>query len=336
MLVPRWETEVYTSNIGCFAREFFIGGGEKDGIRELGRTLRILDLCTGTGCIPLALCEMLGGWESGGRGGCDGEKGVGRFKLEVLGVDISNRALDLARENLRHNISKGYLPKEAVEEMTFLRADVLRSPHPGEGPRSAAPYVLDVLKEAQCKDKDKPKLEIDILTANPPYISPTHFSSGRTTRSVRKYEPRLALVPLPSTSTQIPGEWSAVGPTTPGDEFYHHILPLSKYLNAGLTVLEVGGTEQAERVIELARGVLMKEEVQAGDTAKQLILLELWFDDGGTEAGGTTKSIDLSSAEVEEEQEVSVRAVVIWRREWAAWRRRQLGVGRKTAPQSGR
>lgn len=338
VLIPRGETEVYTTKIGCLTRDFLV---EEWGL-DLGRRrrpLRVLDLCTGTGCIPLCVYEMLSRWK---RGQSHGNKGL-RFK--VLGVDISTTALDLARDNLRHNISLGYLPKEASNEIAFEHADVLPPTQKHLRP-GTQPYIINALEGLL----EQGRQEIDILTANPPYISPRQFASGRTTRSVRKYEPRLALVPTISSHVRIP-----LGPTTikltpvPGDEFYHHILPLSKQLNAGLIVLEVGDTEQAYRVVELAKAALMtgdKEEDTVAEGKEPAILLELWFDDGRTEVlpagndvalkensdGQVCSSMRSDEDEVSRDpQEVSARAVVIWKRAWAVWRSRRLNEREKSS-----
>lgn len=322
VLIPRWETEVYTSKIGLLARTLLVEQGGKNREQELGsyeRPLRVLDLCTGTGCIPLGIYGMLKNL----RVKSDEEsetKDEGKLKLEVLGVDISTTVLNLAKENLRHNISLGYLPEQAADEIVFLHADVLLPSHPA--PRPAAPYLIDVIEEVLGKGIGKP--EIDILTANPPYISPIHFSSGRTTRSVRRYEPRLALVP-PSCSSQSSTSrlgWSTLTSSpSPGDEFYHHILPLAKDLNARLTVLEVADTEQAERVAELAGRVFLNEGKVVGESAHPEVLIEIWFDDGGTKVCLPSDGVDLSFLE---SNAVSARAVVVWTQWWATSRRQQL------------
>ena len=328
VLIPRWETEVYTSKIGLLAKTFLVEQGGENREQELKsceRPLRVLDLCTGTGCIPLSIYEMLNDLKVESEGESEA-KGGGRLKLEVLGVDISTTALNLAKENLRHNILLGYLPEQAADEIVFLHADVLMPSHPVPPP--AAPYLIDVIEEVLGKGNGK--LEIDILTANPPYISPTHFSSSRTSRSVRRYEPRLALVPSscsPRSPTSAGLGWSTLTSTpSPGDEFYHHILPLAKHLNARLTVLEVADTEQAERVAELAGRVFLKEGKVVEESAHPEVLIEIWFDDGGTKVCLPTDGVGLGLLE---SNEASARAVVVWAQGWATSRRQQLQCIRK-------
>lgn len=356
VLIPRPETEGWVSRLGALVTEFManlggghvVGGGVGAGLgRTTGARLRGLDLCTGTGCVALSLYQHLCNWDGGKGGG-----GRGRYEFEVCGVDISPTALHLARENLGHNIALGNLTGEAAGHVRFLRADVLvhslsqvgGESHPNAGAAAAAaPYIIDAIKEVL--DVEKPGF--DILTANPPYISPAQFLSGVTTRSVRRYEPRIALVP--GSFIGIPEGGDTAGELRRGDEFYHHILPLSRDLNAGLTVLEVGDTAQGGRVVELAKLVLGIQRDGGGELSKEGWLLEIWFDDGrvqvwgldgdeiemkgesdgessavgSSDGGGGEDSGDGSGGGAPAE-EVSARVVVIWRREWAVWRRRRL------------
>lgn len=346
VLIPRWETEVWTEKIGGLGWDF-LGEDKGNGIEDMDGdtgdsrrrpTVRVLDLCTGTGCVALGVYEILSRRVRGM--GKDKHEGRGLYEVKVTGFDISTTALDLARRSLRHNISLGHLPKEAAEDIEFTRADILAasssSTSPSRADQPKAPYILDVL---QAQDSRSKQDDFDILTANPPYISPAHFSlgsSGRTARSVRKYEPSLALVP--GQSINPPRVWPDDVKITPGDEFYYHILPLTFALNVGLTVLEVGDTEQAHRAVELARVMASMADARRGDTET---LLELWLDDGRTEVWGAkdvtptagkdtailmaTKRAGEAKAdrpESDQVEEASARAIVVWRREWAKWRKK--------------
>lgn len=357
MLIPRWETEVWAEKLGGLAGDFLIGEREGKGSGNEGqhgdgdagpekgskamRSVRVVDLCTGTGCVALGVYEMLsrrlrrmGSKREVGRY----DRGNRWYNVNVTGIDISTTALDLARRNLRHNISLGHLAKEAGGDISFIRADVLLASSSSstmspsdDNQQQKIPYLLNTLKAQYSSPKQKVKL--DILTANPPYISPFHFSpgpSGRTTRSVRKYEPSLALVP--GQSIKAPTHiWPKDTTPTPGDEFYYHILPLTFTLDVGVTVLEVGDTEQAHRVVQLAR-------MMASMVGDPEALLELWFDDARTEVWGAEDGVINAGKETTRNMiheanpddtsnlgqvdRVSARAVVIWRREWAKWRKR--------------
>lgn len=173
---------------------------------KLPLELRLLDLCTGSGCIPLLFGHELRHTRRD-------------VDYRMLGVDISPEALKLAEENLarlqrmpsRSNMfnkpSKviGYgnqggpsgqegqgqgTKVEAEGKVTshFLQANILRSPfdpHPRDSQIRALEVALNL--------GGYPHLW-DIVISNPPYISPAAYWKT-TMRSVRGFEPRLALVP---------------------------------------------------------------------------------------------------------------------------------------------
>ncbi|WP_437656878.1 peptide chain release factor N(5)-glutamine methyltransferase [Sorangium sp. So ce1182] len=124
VLIPRPDTEILVE-VGL-ART-----------RRLALSARVLDLCTGSGCVAVSLA-------------C--ERPTGR----VLGVDISDGALAVARENA--------LRLGAVNA-GFLRADLFAGVPPG--------------------------LRFDLITANPPYIPDEDVAALQI--DIRGYEPHLAL-----------------------------------------------------------------------------------------------------------------------------------------------
>jgi methylase of polypeptide subunit release factors len=144
--------------------------------------------------------------------------------LHIHGVDISNTALRLANDNLQHNLSEDHLPEKALEQVSFMNADVL----------SGASLLEDLPGSSNW----------DVVISNPPYISQTGFGRD-TSRSVRNWEPKLALVP--SVSNTVMSEH-----LQPEDVFYHHILNISKTAGARYVLMEVGDTHQALRVAEAA------------------------------------------------------------------------------------
>ncbi|KZO95533.1 S-adenosyl-L-methionine-dependent methyltransferase [Calocera viscosa TUFC12733] len=79
VLIPRPETEEWVAQL---SRRF-------DPLARSG-TVSVLDLCTGTGCIPLMLCHI---WPRG--------------KVRALGVDVSADAIELAKENVLKNGTGG-------------------------------------------------------------------------------------------------------------------------------------------------------------------------------------------------------------------------------------
>ena len=120
-LIPRPETEVL---VAC--AEDFLRGRENP---------RIVDVCTGTGCIACALAKRVPG-------------------ARVQATDISADALELARANAR----------ALGAEVDFLQTDLLAGVAAGPA---------------------------DLVVSNPPYVSTAEC--GRLDRTVRDFEPRLAL-----------------------------------------------------------------------------------------------------------------------------------------------
>ncbi|KAK1975163.1 HemK family methyltransferase [Colletotrichum cereale] len=202
VLAPRAETEAYALHLADM-----IISGCLPGLR--GRELRIVDFCTGTGCIALALYERLARRAA---------------RLSVTGVDVSPTAVRLSRENLRHNVGAGALPRPTEEKSASFR-------------------LADVFDEAAMATIRR----CDVLVSNPPYISRKVWAYGRGQMgySVRKYEPRLALVP---------------GDTAPAydgcdhaDVFYARLLDVAGRLRPKVLLFEVGDQEQAVRVAGLVR-----------------------------------------------------------------------------------
>lgn len=223
------------------------------------KSLRILDLCTGTGCIALLLHALL----------------ASHFdRIQITGVDISPIALNLARRNLEHNIRLGGLDSTARADVKFCRADVLRRDNKNDDNASTSisasrnmsgstiPTVEGLLLSSlnlttqydpQTPGDTHTLPKIDLLISNPPYISSTDFHNGTTARSVRLFEPKLALVPPTHTTTTT----STLGAEddNPEDIFYRRILEVSLDVRAGITVLECGDRMQAERVVRMVTGM---------------------------------------------------------------------------------
>ena len=94
---------------------------------------------------------------------------------------------------------------------------------------------------------------VDVVVSNPPYIPPKEYWTT-TARSVRRWEPKLALVP-PLLTSPVHHTSPAKGPldrmeVNRGDEFYPQIEYLSRaILKSKAVIVEVGGdAKQAERV----------------------------------------------------------------------------------------
>jgi methylase of polypeptide subunit release factors len=285
---PRPETEAYTTHLaellisGKLDKYLFKPAPENPQGRSFTRTkqLRILDVCSGSGCISLLLHSLL--------------LKSGKFpNIRTLGLDISPQAVALANENLARNIKQGHFPSpkirnevdvrqqdEGLKDAFFGRENRLR------GKKLEQKKARNAHLAFFSGDRAMHFAEHDIFTplsrslgtysiiiSNPPYISSSSFAR-ETTRSVRLYEPKLALVPdpekYPSLSKKKTRKQSpAIQPSHPdtppspsppsnkhkphpADIFHQHLLRLSTLCSAKILLMEVGSTTQALRVLHLA------------------------------------------------------------------------------------
>ncbi|KAK6541845.1 hypothetical protein TWF694_007624 [Orbilia ellipsospora] len=182
--------------------------------------LRILDLCTGPGSIVLLAADLL-------------HKLSLQNGYQILGVDISSAALALAKKSLNYNISQENIPKNVSQNIDFVEADILTND------RSELYNKISQLFEP--KREGKVNRTVDIIISNPPYISPEGYWKD-TARSVRLFEPELALVP-PALHLQ--------DSVAREDLFYPVIQAVARDLGAQAVVLETGGNEQSTRVREI-------------------------------------------------------------------------------------
>ena len=141
VLIPRPDTEILVEEV----------------LRNLSDGSRVLDLCTGSGCILTSLLKF--------SNYCEG-----------VGIDISEKALALARENAESILGSrngsesdtdGPAGDKAVIE--FLQGD-----------------LFEPLRERSGKDD-----RFDIIVSNPPYIRSEVIDTLEP--EVRDHEPRIAL-----------------------------------------------------------------------------------------------------------------------------------------------
>ncbi|CDK29674.1 unnamed protein product [Kuraishia capsulata CBS 1993] len=159
---------------------------------DIRKPLKALDVCSGSGCISLSLVSS-------------------RAKFShVYGIDVSRDALELANENLRINSHQ-----------------LQRS-----NPKCIMKYVRgDILNEKLSEILGTGAKSWDIIVSNPPYITVDELASSSLEKSVKLYEPMLALE---------------------GDlEFYDELVKLTIEAQARAFVFELGNIRQAKRVAEL-------------------------------------------------------------------------------------
>ncbi|KAL2109210.1 hypothetical protein VUR80DRAFT_2829 [Thermomyces stellatus] len=207
VLIPRVETEAYTVHLA----ELLKAGRLVDNGRE---ALRIVDFCTGTGCIPLLLASLL----------------ARAFPaLHVHGVDISPRALSLSHQNFHSALSKSQIPPPSpTRSVTFHHGDLLSARWRRENLPGTIP-------------------KCDVLVSNPPYVSAQTWRLGRgeLSYSTRKFEPKLALVPR-----HVDPPWGC----RQEDVFYAALLDAANLLEPSVALFEFGDAAQGMRILEFALG----------------------------------------------------------------------------------
>ncbi|CUA66875.1 hypothetical protein RSOLAG22IIIB_00324 [Rhizoctonia solani] len=155
--IPRPETEYLTLQLAQILRPH----------ASNDVPLRMIDLCTGTGCIPLLLCDSLP-----------------PRTISALGIDVSPVAVDLAEKNISHCGFNG-------PDGNTVRVECLDM---------FAPDFVQSLKKLT-----KNWEPFDILTSNPPYISRQQYDT--LSHSVRGFEDSLAFVgEAPSSADEFPNQ----------------------------------------------------------------------------------------------------------------------------------
>lgn len=258
----------------------------------------IIDLCTGTGCIPLLLLHSL---LAKGNPFLD--------PITIHAVDVSPDAIRLAKLNHAHNIALGIIPPPPPPpppkgtnnlldkpvfyttrdippnyKLTFTRADI---------------FSQNLLHLFNLRDSRR---RPNLLISNPPYISPSDFART-TARSVRNYEPRLALVPDTNLSPFTP-DLARHYNCEPQDIFYARILQLVSQCKPKRVLMEVGDMAQAERVVVL----LQREEYK--EMSEWYEIVEIWRDEP---AAGGVETKTIAGSEVGVRGEGRGRAVYLFR-----------------------
>lgn len=242
--MKRTETESYTIHLSNILRRSLSKS-------DPGQPLNIIDLCTGTGCIPLLLYSQL-------------SRSLPSQSLNVVGVDISQKTINLSRRNLHHNLRADRFPPPSTSDSShtqrsihFLKADIF-------SPSSLDPILSTTPLSSSSTSSTAGTGEWDLLTSNPPYISPSGFALS-TSRSVRNWEPKLALVP-PVERVDLhqkhfydhyyPDNENLLRKVDyqPEDVFYARLLEIARTYGPKRVLMEVGDMEQAKRVAGMVLG----------------------------------------------------------------------------------
>lgn len=147
ILIPRPETEDWTLRLAERVRDTQIGSH---------KPLKFLDLCTGTGCIPLLLLSRLRAL-------------LPNRRITAHAVDISAEAISLGELNMENQRTGGALG--TGNSLTFHHHDLFSSD------------FADFLSHHS---------PFDVITCNPPYISLAEYNA--LPPSVIKFEDRDALL----------------------------------------------------------------------------------------------------------------------------------------------
>ena len=97
VLIPRQDTEVLVERV----------------LKDLKPGMRILDMCTGSGCILISLLSL--------SKGCGGQNADGSVSCSGVGVDISKDALEVAGENAKRLLGEN--KSQFIESDLFARVD---------------------------------------------------------------------------------------------------------------------------------------------------------------------------------------------------------------------
>ncbi|KDQ21278.1 hypothetical protein BOTBODRAFT_141560 [Botryobasidium botryosum FD-172 SS1] len=194
-LIPRPETEDWTLRVSTTLTP------------SLKNPVSILDLCTGSGCIPLLLCRS---WVQG--------------SVRALGVDVSPSAISLARDNAMAcgydstppPISPNSNPNGPPAPPNPLAA-VQIPPHGNS--RSIARNTFEVLEADLFSPGfhdllvSHPLYPFSLITCNPPYIPRAEYE--KLDPSVKNFEDPRALIGVapPTGSAQLPASHSSASPS---------------------------------------------------------------------------------------------------------------------------
>ena len=200
VFIPRWETEEWSIALAQRLR------------KNIQEKFTLVDLCSGSGCIPLLLKSFV---SEELEKGLDEKYGPSNPYATFVGIEKSPIAAEVAQMNLRRNhLSPEKMSDGYMSYLTILTVSTI--------------YFLN--QDIQALPPASFQGRVDIITCNPPYIP---LSTRPTlSRTVTKYEPSEALfVDSPH-----------------GDEYYHFLQSIATRWGTNALVMEVGDLPQGERV----------------------------------------------------------------------------------------
>ena len=248
VLIPRPETEDWTIRLAEALAPSAL------------RPVSILDLCTGSGCIPILLCHL---WPPG--------------SVRAPGVDVNPAATQLAQQNAERSGIKIIPPRDSAPASPPASSQNNPSDHSDlevgekhedrrrQGHNTFTAVVADLMDDdflvraSLCSP-------YDLVTSNPPYIPQAEYE--RLSASVRDFEdPRALIGDSPDANFEMPE-----GDRSRGLVFYHRIATLvrdNRLLRPGGTLALEVGQGQADAVAAIV-------ESKAG-----LDRIDIWKDPWG-------------------------------------------------------
>ncbi|MCM1057515.1 MAG: peptide chain release factor N(5)-glutamine methyltransferase [Firmicutes bacterium] len=151
VLIPRQDTEILVEEV----------------LPQLHDGMRVLDMCTGSGCILISLLHY--------SNNCEG-----------VGVDVSEEALKVAERN-----AVKLLGEQAVRNRSGEPGKTAGSGEAGESPELPDMFVGSHVSFVQSDLFEKVEGKFDLIVSNPPYIESDVVDTLMP--EVRDNEPRLAL-----------------------------------------------------------------------------------------------------------------------------------------------
>lgn len=152
VLIPRQDTEILVEEV----------------LKELHDGMRVLDMCTGSGCILISLLHY--------SNGCEG-----------LGVDLSAEALQVAKRNAQRILGENFSETKDCGVKTFETesddAETAINTAENETAGRARFLQSDLFENVEGK--------FEIIVSNPPYIASAEVD--KLMPEVRDHEPRMAL-----------------------------------------------------------------------------------------------------------------------------------------------
>ena len=152
VLIPRQDTEILVEEV----------------LKELHDGMRVLDMCTGSGCILISLLHY--------SNGCEG-----------LGVDLSAEALKVAQRNAERILREDFSENQDCVVTTFET----ESDDAETAINTVENDTVGRVRFLQSDLFENVEGKFEIIVSNPPYIASDEIE--KLMPEVRDYEPRMAL-----------------------------------------------------------------------------------------------------------------------------------------------